>query len=329
MTQVLRHASPKAATTIGCNTQHLYAALGAALCSTDAAVLAASCSTFYEPYCVASVGVASDPQFGKLRRMLTKINALITAIDDVYDVYGTLDELHIFTQAVERWDINAMAVLSEYMKTCFFGLFNPINVMAYDTLKEKGFDSLPYSKKAWADLSKSYLLEAQWYHSGYKTPTLQEYIDNAWVSICAPVILAHAYLLTNSTTKDCLNYYTEYSDIIYGSSLILRLANDLGTSADELKRGDVPKSIQCYMQETGASEEEAREHIGKLIDLAWKKMNQARMAHSPSSQTFVQVALNLARMAQCMYQHGDGHGIENRETKDRVLSLLILPMPSI
>ena len=30
-------------------------------------------------------------------------------------------------------------------------------------------------------------------------------------------------------------------------------------------------------------------------------------------------------MAQCMYQHGDGH-VHDPETKDRVLSLLINPI---
>ncbi len=92
---------------------------------------------------------------------------------------------------------------------------------------------------------------------------------------------------------------------------------------DELKRGDVPKSIQCYMNETGASEEDAREYIRCLISATWKKMNDERASSSPFNQTFFEIAMNLARMAQCMYQHGDGHGIGDRETKDRVLSLLI------
>ncbi|KAK6135480.1 hypothetical protein DH2020_030782 [Rehmannia glutinosa] len=38
--------------------------------------------------------------------------------------------------------------------------------------------------------------------------------------------------------------------------MILRLANDLGTSPDEMERGDVPKSIQCYMNDTGVDREE-------------------------------------------------------------------------
>ena len=95
---------------------------------------------------------------------------------------------------------------------------------------------------------------------------------------------------------------------------------------DELKRGDVPKSIQCYMNEVGVSEEEARQHIKSLIDQTWKHLNKDRVANSPFSRTFIEIATNLARMAQCMYQYGDGHGIQDRETKDRVLSLLVNPI---
>ena len=45
------------------------------------------------------------PQFGYCRRILTKVNSLITTIDDVYDAYGTLDEFELFTDAVERFVI--------------------------------------------------------------------------------------------------------------------------------------------------------------------------------------------------------------------------------
>ena len=81
------------------------------------------------------------------------------------------------------------------------------------------------------------------------------------------------------------------------------------------------------MNESGASEEDAHEYIKYLISATWKKMNQDRVASSPFSQIFIEIALNLARMAQCMYQHGDGHGVGNHETKDRILSLLFQPIP--
>ncbi|KAF8409446.1 hypothetical protein HHK36_005522 [Tetracentron sinense] len=274
-----------------------------------------------------TVGVIFEPQFGYCWRMSTKVNALIMTIDDVYDVYGTLDELELFTDAVERWDVNAMEQLPDYMKICFLALYNSVNEMAYVVLKEQGSDIVSYLKKAWADICKTYLLEAKWYHSGY-TPTLEEYLNNAWISISAPVILVHSYFfVTNPITKEALECLESYPNIIRWSSMILRLCDDLGTSTDELKRGDVPKSIQCYMNETSASEEEAREHIRGLISDTWKKMNEDRVADSPFSQTFIGIAMNLARMAQCMYQYGDGHGIQDRETKDRVLALLVEPIP--
>ena len=54
-------------------------------------------------YFLWTVGVIFEPQFGNCRRMLTKLNSLITTIDDVYDVHGTLDELKLFTDAIVRF----------------------------------------------------------------------------------------------------------------------------------------------------------------------------------------------------------------------------------
>ncbi|PSR84547.1 (-)-alpha-terpineol synthase [Actinidia chinensis var. chinensis] len=194
-----------------------------------------------------TVGVDFMPQFGYRRRMATIVNALITTIDNVYDVYGTLDELILFTSAVERWDITAMEQLPGYMKICFLSLFNSINEMGYDVLKEQGVNIIPYIQKMWADLCKCYLVEAKWYYSGY-TPTFQEYMENAWISISAPVILTHAYFLcTNLITKEGAECVERNPNIIRWSATILRLADDLGTSQDEMKRGEVPKSIQCYI----------------------------------------------------------------------------------
>ena len=49
-----------------------------------------------------SVGLAFEPEYTCLRKWLTKVIILILIIDDVYDVYGTLEELKHFTNAVNR-----------------------------------------------------------------------------------------------------------------------------------------------------------------------------------------------------------------------------------
>ena len=82
------------------------------------------------------------------------------------------------------------------------------------------------------------------------------------------------------------------------------------------------------MHETRVSEEVARNYIQYLCGLTWKKMNKDRVAKPPlSNETLIGIAINFARMGQCCYQHGDGLGNTNRETKDRVLSLLIQSFP--
>ncbi|CAK7349935.1 unnamed protein product [Dovyalis caffra] len=225
-----------------------------------------------------------------------------------------------------RWDINAIEPLPHFMKITFFALYNTANEMAYKILKEQKINVVPSLKKMWGDLCRAYLQEARWYHAGYK-PTLKEYLGNAWMSISTPLVLGHAFFfITNPITEEASKCIMEYPDIIRYSSLIFRLANDLGTSSDEIARGDVPKSIQCYMHETGATEEEAREHMGYLINETWKKINRERFAEYPFSQTFMDIPINLGRSALFFYQYGDGYAIQDGETKDRLTSIFVQPI---
>ncbi|XP_054817777.1 myrcene synthase, chloroplastic-like [Prosopis cineraria] len=272
-----------------------------------------------------TIGFAHEPQLGYFRRVMTKINALITTIDDVYDVYGTLEELKRFTEVVDRWDINAMDNLPDYMKICFLGLYNTVNEVAFDFLKENERNIIPHFTKGWADLCKSYLVEAKWKYCGYQ-PSFDEYLENARVSISGSILLVHAYFsLPNSKNKDDMVCLEEYAKIIHSSTIISRLVDDLGTSKREKETGDIPKSIECYMNETGSSEADARKYINSIIFETWKKMNK-EASNSSYSNSFIQVAMNFGRMSLCMYQHGDGHTIQDPETMSRIISLLFQPV---
>ena len=49
-----------------------------------------------------TIGMDFKPQMSYFRKNITIFISLLTIIDDMYDVYGTLDELERFTNAVER-----------------------------------------------------------------------------------------------------------------------------------------------------------------------------------------------------------------------------------
>lgn len=96
-----------------------------------------------------------------------------------------------------------------------------------------------------------------------------------------------------------------------------------------MARGDSPKSVQCYMYETRASEEEARGHMKNMISDSWDVINsEFKTAHTSSLPGgFVAAAANLNRVVQCIYQHGDGHGCpEKAKTVVHVHSVLLDPI---
>lgn len=56
-------------------------------------------------------------------------------------------------------------------------------------------------------------------------------------------------------------------------------------------------------------------------------MNKERVDDQhPFAQLFVETAFDLARIAQCTYQYGDGHGAPDGRAKKRVLSLVVEPI---
>lgn len=91
----------------------------------------------------------------------------------------------------------------------------------------------------------------------------------------------------------------------------------------EQERGECPSSIQCYVNENGASEEEARQQISTLVNYAWKEFNREISFDLPFPRCFIDASLNLARVLSFMYHQGDGFSAPNHEIKASIMSLLL------
>ncbi|CAN6708169.1 unnamed protein product [Malus baccata var. baccata] len=275
-----------------------------------------------------AMGINYEPQFSNCRIGLTKFVCILTVIDDMYDVYGFLDELELFTDAVHRWNMEDKEELPEYMKPIYTALLNFGNEVTDNVFKNNGLSVLPYIKKEWVNLCNSYLVEARWFYCGY-TPTLEDYLKNAWTSVGGPAAILHAYLMLQgrNITKSSLDSFKHGSQIIYWSSLMTRLSDDLGTSKAEGERGDVAKSVECCMKERGVSEEEAQDYINELICYSWTKINE-ESSKTAIPKSIVKLSLNMARTAHSIFQHGDGIGTSIGVTKDRLISLIYNPIPT-
>ncbi|GAB4826791.1 hypothetical protein Ancab_033672 [Ancistrocladus abbreviatus] len=95
-----------------------------------------------------SIGVAYERHYSCLRKCLAKVVTFVLVIDDLCDVYGSLEELECFTRAIVRWDYEEIQHLPDCIKTCFWALNDTANEIARDIEKESGYNgALPYLKK--------------------------------------------------------------------------------------------------------------------------------------------------------------------------------------
>lgn len=83
----------------------------------------------------------------------------------------------------------------------------------------------------WAGFCKALFVESKWYNEGY-FPSLQEYLSNALISSGGTVISVHSMLsVEHNIADDMVNLLGKNHDLVHNVSIIIRLCNDLGTSA--------------------------------------------------------------------------------------------------
>ncbi|KAK6774036.1 hypothetical protein RDI58_029275 [Solanum bulbocastanum] len=66
-------------------------------------------------------------------------------MDDTYDTYGTLDELTLLTNAIERWNIDASEQLPPYMKITYHALLDVYNEIEKELRNENKSFFVNYS----------------------------------------------------------------------------------------------------------------------------------------------------------------------------------------
>lgn len=92
-----------------------------------------------------------------------------------------------------------------------------------------------------------------------------------------------------------------------------------------MARGDTLKVVQCYMNDTGASEEVSKCYVNGLVHETWKILNKDLFGSFPFGEPFLSANPNLARTTQTVYQYGDGLGLPENGTLDHLKSLLLEP----
>ncbi|XP_074274082.1 (3S,6E)-nerolidol synthase 1-like [Silene latifolia] len=258
-----------------------------------------------------SVACLPGPYMAELRIELTKAISFIYIIDDIFDIYGTLEELTLFTETVNRWEIASFDELPDYMIICLRELFDTTNEMSNKICAKYGSDPRYCIKKVWAEYCSACLVQANWFASGYM-PTTEEYMKNEIVTTGSYVAHIHILFLLGEVLKGP-NFFSSHPEISSLAATVLRLWDDLGSSKDEHQTHD-GSVVDCYMNEhEGSSLESARQYVLEMIPDAWSRLNETLVSPSPFSADYKAAITNFARIVPIMYKYDEKHHLLDLE----------------
>ncbi|XWS11148.1 hypothetical protein CRYUN_Cryun38cG0058700 [Craigia yunnanensis] len=272
------------------------------------------------------LGVYFEPHYSLARTFMTKVIALTSILDDIYDAYGTHEELEIFTKAIHRWDINCIDQLPDYMKLCYSELLNVYTEMEELMTKQGKLYRVKLAKEAMKQQCQAYCDEVKWLHENH-IPTLEEYMSIALVSCAYPMLTITSFVgMEDTITKETFIWAFNDPKILRASTIISRLMNDIVSHKFEQKRGHVPSAVECYMKQYGVSEQVAYKEFDKQIKNAWKDINEEFLKPTAVPEEALDRILNLTRVMDLLYKDEDAYTLVGEASKTSITSLLIDPI---
>ncbi|XP_054778346.1 probable terpene synthase 2 [Prosopis cineraria] len=262
-------------------------------------------------------------ELGNITKLVGKLAAIIVFLDDTYDVYGKLEELEPFTEAIHRFKC-LIKYLPECMKVVFEAVVELCSEMEMVTAKQ-GTSTfvMPHVKPAFFNLANACLMEAEWCHEHY-VPSYEEYKDNGAASSAFPLLLSSFLGLGNLATKVVFEWLATDPKIIRTVSTIGRLKDDMVTHKFEQEREHVASGVDCCMNQFGASEEEAYKMLNDDIKNCWKDINE-QCLNNPHNvpKSVLDCVINLARTSEVVYENQQDRFTDGESLKHYVVQLLL------
>ncbi|CAF1986142.1 BnaC07g16660D [Brassica napus] len=232
-----------------------------------------------------SLGAYFEPHYSQARVKTAIALILFTILDDTYDAYGTMKELEIFTDAMEKWlpaPPNMIPESIKYVYRCGFHL-----------------------KKSLKTTANGYMREAKWLKEDY-TATFDEYKENAILSSGYYPLIAMTFAgMGDVATVDAFEWLSSNPKIRVASEIISRFTDDISSYEFEQKREHVATGIDCYIKQFGVSKEQAVEGIETLLSDAWKDMNEELMRPHSCPFPLLMRIFNLSRVIDVFYRYQD------------------------
>ncbi|RWR88240.1 terpene synthase 1 [Cinnamomum micranthum f. kanehirae] len=273
------------------------------------------------------LAVYPDQQYSRARRITTKCISLTSILDDIYDVYGTLEELELYTNVIERWDRSMVDQLPDFMKLHFVALLDAVDEFEEELALEEKSYRISFLKDAFKEISKYFLIEAQWFNTGY-VPTYEEYMNVALITCGYKLLTLISFVgMGDIATTEAFEWARSMPKLIKAVSIVNRLRDDITSNKMEQERGHVVSSIEVYMKQYGGTYEETCTKFRELVADAWKDINEECLKPMAFPMALLIRPVNFARVMEVLYQHRDGYTESTHETKERISMVLVNRIP--
>lgn len=274
------------------------------------------------------LGLYFEPQYTLARTILAKVFSIMIVLDDIYDVYATLEEVTLLTDAIDRWDISASDQLPDYMKY-FYQILLDFYAETEEDLSKEGLPlyRLQYAKDAMKQLTRSYQYEAECLYKGL-VPTMDEYMHHALVTAALTILGIHSFMgIGDMVTKESLDWISNFPLLIKAGCLFCRLTDDMIELEAEKETVDTASAVDCYMKQHGVSKEHTFSEFRKQIVHAWKDINSECLLPTAVPMPLIHTAFNMVRVTYLLYQDIDGFTTSETKTKEILTPVLVDSIP--
>ncbi|KAK4771547.1 hypothetical protein SAY87_032079 [Trapa incisa] len=231
------------------------------------------------------LGVYFEPEYALARNILAKIIALASIMDDTY---GTREELQLLTDAIDRWDMDALDQLPEYMQVFYRELLDTYREFEELLAKQGRSYRFKYAKQSIQHHARVYFKEATWFHQNH-VPTIDEYMPLALETTGYGLLPISSFIgMGDVATEGAFEWLLSDPKIIRGAKIVCRLMDDI---------------------------------------VSHKDINEEMLRPTQVEIPLLMRILNLTRVMELLYKDKDRYTHAETETKDFVAALLVDPIP--
>lgn len=267
-----------------------------------------------------------EPCYSDARMLMAKVMPLVVTTDDIYDIYGTVEELELFTDIIESWDLQRLSALPEYIQRCFHALYNTFREIEDGLALEHNSFRVHYLKDELKRMARAYFQEAKWASECY-VPKLEEHLSVTLITSGYLFITCASYVgMKEVISKDTYEWVASFPEIIKSISIVGRIMNDIGSYRNEQKRNHVASSVQCYVKEHGCSDIEACKKLKEMVEEHWKIINREFLSTN-IPLPLIRPVLNLACFNDFVYKdRTDIYTDSSEYMKKSIIEILVEPV---